>query len=76
MSHKPTDPDPGAIGARVRAERIRLGLTVSEAARRLNSSRQNYQQWEAGEFLPGLSTLIVLKGLGMDLRTIVPELFD
>lgn len=76
MSHKPTDPDPIAIGARIRAERIRLGLTVSVAARRLNSRRQNYKQWEAGKSLPGLSTLIILKGLGMDLRAIVPELFD
>lgn len=66
-------PDPAALAARIRAERMRLGLSQAEAARRIGVHRDTYRQWEEGRDLP-LSSLCALVALGMRLGRIVPEL--
>jgi transcriptional regulator with XRE-family HTH domain len=62
------------LRSRIVAERERLGLSRSEAARRLHVSRQAYLQLECRTSDPRLSTLIKLCEIGMKLETLVPEL--
>ena len=62
-------------GQRIRAERLRLGLTQEACAAALGVSRGTYVQLEQGTN-PKLGTLVALNDrLRMDLRRIVPELF-
>ena len=63
------------IGQRIRAERLRLGLTQEACAQALGIRRGSYVQLESATN-PKLGTLVPLGDkLGMDLRNIVPELF-
>lgn len=66
-------PLPSVVAARIRAERVRLGLSQAEASRRLDVRRETYKRLETTAN-PQLSTLIALVELGMDLRSIAPEL--
>jgi DNA-binding XRE family transcriptional regulator len=64
------------VRGRIRAERIRLGLTSTEAARRLGTTRQNYNCLERVIRDPRMSRILELVDkLGMDPRALVPELF-
>jgi transcriptional regulator with XRE-family HTH domain len=47
-----------AIGRRLRAARLGVGLTVAEAARRLGRTRQSVHAWEAGDSMPDLETFV------------------
>ena len=68
---------PDDIRARIRSERLRLGLTVAETAERMGVSRQSYLQLETRTLDPKLSTIVSLVGgVGMRLSTIAPELFE
>ncbi len=49
--------DAFAIGARVRTERERLGLTQAELAERMNASQPMIARLEAGGVTPSLETL-------------------
>lgn len=69
-------PRPGEVGPRIRAERLRLGMTQEQAAERLGVKRGSYNQLEDAKANPKLSTLIALvRVVGMDPRAIAPELF-
>jgi len=65
---------PADIRDRIRAERIRLGLSIPEAAERLGISRQSYLQLEIRTVDPRISTIVKLVAIGMRLGAIVPEL--
>jgi transcriptional regulator with XRE-family HTH domain len=68
-------PGAGSVGARVAAERQRLGLSQQAVADRLGVVRNTYRQIERVTD-PKLSTLLALaEAAGMDLRTIAPELY-
>ncbi len=64
---------PTATAARIRAERERLGLSQSEAARRAGMSRRAYRLLETTAN-PTLATLEALAAIGMDARAIAPGL--
>lgn len=68
------NPRPSAVAARIRAERQRLGLGVTETADHLGVRKQTYAQLERTAN-PRLTTLIRLVMLGFDLQRIAPELF-
>jgi ribosome-binding protein aMBF1 (putative translation factor) len=56
------------LGARVRAERERLGLTQEELARRMGTSQPSVARLEAGGVAPTLDTLYrVADSLGLEL---------
>jgi transcriptional regulator with XRE-family HTH domain len=60
---------------RIRAERVRLGITQTQAADRLGIRRGTYAQLETTAN-PQASTLIgLVRELGMDPGALVPELF-
>jgi transcriptional regulator with XRE-family HTH domain len=68
-------PAPSTVADRIKAERVRLGLSLNEAARRLEIHRNSYRQLETAAN-PQLSTLVgLVERLGMDAKTIAPELF-
>jgi transcriptional regulator with XRE-family HTH domain len=68
-------PPPSVVADRIRAERIRLGLSVAGAARMLGVGRLSYLQLERGAN-PQYSTLVALvEVLGMDPRAVAVELF-
>ena len=69
-------PTTGDLGARIRAERERIDLSVAEAAARLNVSRQRYGKMEAATALPYGILLALVDDLGMDVRELCPELFE
>lgn len=66
---------PETIAARIRSERLRLGLTQVEAARRSGMARTTYTNLERSAS-PSLRTLFALTAVGMDVRAIAPELFQ
>lgn len=45
------------LGAQIRAERIRVGLSQVELAHRLGIKKQQLSRWELGEFQPSALTL-------------------
>jgi transcriptional regulator with XRE-family HTH domain len=68
-------PSAAVLAHRIRAERLRLGLTQEQMAAKLGVKRVSYKPLESSAN-PGLATVIalVLEG-GMDARQLVPELF-
>ena len=70
-----TETLPAFVAQRIRAERLRLGLTAEQAAARLSVTRSSYIQLEE-RGNPTLTRLVELvRKVGMDLRALVPELF-
>lgn len=67
--------DPLEVAARIRAERVRLGLSQAEAAARLGVVRNSYRQLER-QANPRLDTLQALVRLGMRVQAIAPELLE
>jgi transcriptional regulator with XRE-family HTH domain len=64
------------MGARIRAERKRLGLILLEVAERMGMGGPNYRRLEFAAN-PCYGTLVGLVRLvGMDVRAIAPELFE
>ena len=70
----PPSKPPDDIRDRIRNERIRLHLTVADAAQKLGVSRQSYLQLETKTVDPRVSMLVRLVSIGMRLSAIVPEL--
>jgi transcriptional regulator with XRE-family HTH domain len=68
-------PGPAMLADRVRAERLRLGLTQVEAGRRLGINHQTYGMREKTTRLPYDMALEMILTLGMDPRALYPELF-
>ena len=64
---------PTILASRIRAERERLGLTRTEAAARLGVHRRSYDQLERSAN-PTVATVARLVEIGMDARTLLPEL--
>lgn len=63
------------MAARIRAERLRLGLTAAEVGAKLGVSRDSYKQLERSAN-PQYSRLVELvRVVGMDAKAIAPELF-
>jgi transcriptional regulator with XRE-family HTH domain len=69
-------PGTRALGARVRAERQRLGLTQAQAAQRLQVSRTSYAQIEHATTLQYGVLLALVRDVGMDAAALVPELLE
>jgi transcriptional regulator with XRE-family HTH domain len=68
-------PEQATMGARIRAERKRLRLTLLQAAERMGMGGPNYRRLEVAAN-PCYGTLVGLVQLvGMDARAIAPELF-
>ena len=69
-------PREAELAEAIRAERVRLGLTQAEIARRLGIIQQSYAQLEvwANPRYTRLRDLVLL--VGMDPRALVPELFE
>lgn len=67
-------PAPEILAGRIKAERERLGLTKTEAARRLGVARESYAQLEVAAN-PHLSMVFSLvEMIGMEARALLPEL--
>lgn len=62
------------VAARIRSERLRLGMTVDACAAGLGLHRNTYMNYERRAD-PSLSALVAFRSLGMDPRAIAPELF-
>jgi hypothetical protein len=68
-------PDQATMGARIRAERKRLGLAQLEATGRIGMGQQNYRRLELNAN-PCYGTIVGLVRLvGRNARAIAPELF-
>ena len=67
-------PAPSEVGARIKAERHRLGLTIAGCAGAVGVNRQTWMNYEATAN-PQLSALVAMRSLGFDLARIAPELF-
>jgi transcriptional regulator with XRE-family HTH domain len=67
-------PLPSVVAGRIRAERLRLGLSQGEVAARLGTTRTAYKNLECVAN-PQLSTLVgLVTVVGMDLDALAPEL--
>lgn len=76
LSARQGRPSTAELGARVRAERERLGLTQVEAARRLHVSRGSYRQIEDATVLQYGVLVALVRDLGMEANALAPELFS
>jgi transcriptional regulator with XRE-family HTH domain len=65
---------PTDFNVRLRAERVRLGLTQLQAAELLGIRQQSYGELETTDKDPRLSTLLRLVEAGYRLHALVPEL--
>jgi transcriptional regulator with XRE-family HTH domain len=68
-------PSTAELGRRIKAERERLGLSQSEAARRLKISRGSYRQIEDVTVLQYGVLVALVRDLGMDPKALARELF-
>lgn len=68
-------PAPSEVGARIKAERLRLGLTIAGCAESVGVNRQTWLCYET-RANPQLSLLVALREIGFDLNRVSPELFD
>lgn len=50
-------------GESLKEQRERLGLSQSEAARKINTSHQNISRWESGKILPSIDFCVKLADL-------------
>ena len=78
MSGRPPEPIdessfPGQVGARIRARRERLKLTVPKAAERAGSNEQTWYNWEVGRHLPLDRLPAIAEALGCKVRTLIPD---
>lgn len=69
-------PTPSELGARVRAAREAVGLSQTEAGRRLKISQQTYAARETTTSLTYPTLLEMVRVLGYDPRILCPELFE
>lgn len=76
LDRRSPGPHPSALAARIKAERVRLGLTQMDVAGLLGVGRHSYRQLEVTAN-PQCSKLVALvRVVGMDLRVLLPELFE
>lgn len=69
-------PSTADLGRRVKSERLRLGLTQDECARRIHISRGAYRQIETVTVMQYGVLVALVRDLGFDLRELAPELFE
>ena len=68
-SAQPSDYRINAISSNIKSHRSRLGLTVSELAKKMDVSYQTVYRWESGERIPDITMLIELAnifGIGIE----------
>jgi transcriptional regulator with XRE-family HTH domain len=69
--------DRAEAGRRIKAARESIGLTQLSAATCLGMPRQQLSQIENGRRVPAWPVMVeIVTKLGLDPRTVVPELFD
>lgn len=75
MAQPSADPRVRKLGAHVRAERERLGVSQSEVARRSELSRTSLHSLELGiGGSPNFSTLLAIAdALGVPVSTLIPQ---
>lgn len=68
----PNDYRINAIGANIKSHRSRLGMTVSELAKKMDVSYQTVYRWESGERVPDITMLIELASIfGVSIEELV-----
>lgn len=71
-SHQPMSEDIRAmVGARLKEERERLGLSQGAIAEHVGASRRAVVAWEGGATAPGADTLALLASKGFDVLFVV-----
>ena len=71
----PADLGPAHFGARIRRERLRLGLTTRAAAALLGTSQGTYTTLESSSTAPRYATIVrLVDRVGMRGPTLAPEL--
>lgn len=60
-----------SLGARLKEERNRLGLSQSEFAELVGASYKSQLRWEKDESAPGADALSVWAGIGLDVLYVV-----
>jgi transcriptional regulator with XRE-family HTH domain len=73
MPKRPVGPSAEDLAERIRAERIRLGLTQREAAERLGVSRSTYRQLETAANPTAITLVGLVRVLGMRPEVLLPE---
>lgn len=63
---------PGQVGAKIRARRLKLKLSVDEAARRAGVSQPGWYHWEKGEALPLARLRDIARALKCTMRSLLP----
>lgn len=63
---------PGQVGANIRARRLKLKLSVDEAAKRAGVSKPGWYHWEKGETLPLARLRDIARALGCTMRSLLP----
>jgi transcriptional regulator with XRE-family HTH domain len=63
---------PGQVGARIRARRLKLKLSVEEAAERAGVSTPGWYHWEKGERMPLSALRTAAEALGCKMRSLLP----
>ena len=63
---------PGQIGANMRARRLKLKLSVDEAANRAGVSKPGWYHWEKGEALPLSRLRDIARALDCTMRSLLP----
>ena len=61
----------GQIGARLREERLRVGVSQVDFATHCGTSRNALLQWERGETAPNAGLLATMTALGIDVLYVV-----
>ena len=78
MSGRPPEPIdessfPGQVGARIRARRTRLKLSVATVAERCGVPPATWYNWEVGRHLPLDRLPAIAEALGCKVRTLIPD---
>jgi transcriptional regulator with XRE-family HTH domain len=63
---------PGQVGARIRARRLKLKMSVAKAAGLAGVSQPGWYHWEKGESLPLAKLPAIAKALGCSMRSLLP----
>jgi transcriptional regulator with XRE-family HTH domain len=63
---------PGQVAARIRARRLKLKLSVDEAAERAGVSAPGWYHWEKGESLPLAKLRSIAEALECSMRSLLP----
>ena len=71
-----TPPTPAELGARLKAERERLGLTRPQAAERIGFDVSVVRDWEVKTCNPTYQTVLAILRAGYDPRRVFCEMYS